>query len=166
MAGSLISSGRATWRRWFLSALLIAPLLGACGSTQGDYPRAGALLPGVGLHLASGNVASLEKLAMASLGAGALYVLYDPLAPNWSIEEVSVDEEIYHLSMRAKSFRVGGDGEARQIFKRRAGQLQREKGFASYRIVEYSEGVESSTPFTQRYAEGTIQLVRSDAARP
>jgi len=90
-----------------------------------------------------------------------LYIIYDPLAPNWTIKERLLNPEMYHLSLRAKHFRVGGDGEAIQILKRRALQLQREKGFSGYRVLDYSEGVESSTPFTYRVSEGTIQLVNN-----
>jgi len=92
-----------------------------------------------------------------------LYMIYDPLAPNWSIKEKALNRETYYLSLRAKSFRTGGDGEAIQILKRRAAQLKRELGYADYRIVDYTEGVESSTPFTHRYSEGTIQLVKAIA---
>ena len=88
-----------------------------------------------------------------------LHIIYDPLAPNWTVKERSLGSEMYHLSLRAKRFRVGGDGEAIQILKRRALQLQREKGFSGYRLLDYSESVESSTPFTYRVSEGTIQLV-------
>ena len=91
--------------------------------------------------------------------AALLYIIYDPLAPNWSIKEQALTGDTYRLALRAKSFRTGGDGEAIQIVKRRALQLQREKGFSAYRILEYTEGVESSTPFTHRISEGTIQLV-------
>jgi len=90
-----------------------------------------------------------------------LYIIYDPLAPNWTIKERALTAEMYHLSLRAKHFRIGGDGEAMQILKRRALQLQREKGFSGYRVLDYSEGVESSTPFTYRVSEGTIQLVNN-----
>ena len=90
-----------------------------------------------------------------------LHIIYDPLAPNWTIKERSLGSETYHLSLRAKRFRVGGDGEAIQILKRRALQLQREKGFSGYRVLDYSESVESSTPFTYRVSEGTIQLVKT-----
>ena len=65
------------------------------------------------------------------------------------------------LSLRAKHFRVGGDGEAMQIVKRRALQLQREKGYESYRLLDYSEGIESATPYTNKVSEGTIQLVKA-----
>jgi hypothetical protein len=92
---------------------------------------------------------------------GALYLLYDPLAPNWSIEEKVVNDDTYYFSLKAKSFRTGGDGEAMRILKRRAQFLQRERGYASYKILDYSEGIDSSTPLTHRFSEGTIQLVRA-----
>jgi hypothetical protein len=97
----------------------------------------------------------------AGVAAAALYVIYDPLAPNWTIEEQELDCETYHLSLRAKLFRVGGDGEAMRIVKRRALQLQREKGYAGYKLLDYSEGIESVTPLTYRISEGTIQLVKN-----
>lgn len=90
-----------------------------------------------------------------------LYIIYDPLAPNWSIEERALNEDTYYLALKAKSFRVGGDGEAMQILKRRALHLQRAKGYSAYRILDYSESIESGTPFTHRFSEGTIQLVRA-----
>ena len=92
-----------------------------------------------------------------------LYIIYDPLAPNWTIKEKPLGSDSYYVSLRAKSFRTGGDGEAIQILKRRAMQLKRQRGFEDYRIVDYSEGIESSTPFTHRYSEGTIQLVKATA---
>jgi hypothetical protein len=89
------------------------------------------------------------------------YIIYDPRAPNWTIKERPLNPETYHLSLRAEHFRVGGDGEARQIVKRRALQLLREKGYSGYRLLDYSEGIESATPFTYRVSEGTIQLVKN-----
>ena len=93
--------------------------------------------------------------------AALLYLIYDPLAPNWTIKERKIDENTYHLSLQAKRYRVGGDGEAVRILKRRADFLKREQGYADYRILDYSEGIESSTPWTHRVAEGSIQLVGS-----
>ena len=100
----------------------------------------------------------------SSIQGALLYIIYDPLAPNWRIEEQALNENTYYLSMRAKSFRTGGDGESVQILKRRALKLQREKGYAGYRILDYSEGIESSTPLTHRVSEGTIQLVKKQAS--
>ena len=105
------------------------------------------------------------NLGLAAAAVVAAYVIYDPLAPNWTIEEKIVDGTTYMLSMRAKSFRIGGDGESGLILRRRALQLQRERGFPGFRVLDYAEGIESSTPFTHRYAEGTIQLVRADPGR-
>lgn len=101
-----------------------------------------------------GQVFSAQQSAL-------LYVIYDPLAPNWSIKERALGPDSYYISLRAKSFRTGGDGEAIQILKRRAMQLKRERGYEDYRIVDYAEGIESSTPFTHRYSEGTVLLVRA-----
>jgi hypothetical protein len=119
--------------------------------------------------LATVNVLHYAVSAGKTVGSGmtvgvagaVLYVIYDPLAPNWTIKEQTVDGETYYLSLRAKHFRVGGDGEAMRIVKRRALQLQREKGYAGYKLLDYSEGVESATPLTYRISEGTIQLVKN-----
>ena len=132
-------------------------------TVQVDPPRGVAL---VGSTVYAANYASgAQYLAPAAVAVLAAYAIYDPLAPNWTIEERILDGESYRLSMRAKSFRTGGDGESALILRRRALQLQRERGFHAYRVLEYSEGIESTTPFTHRYAEGVIQLVRSDPSR-
>lgn len=96
----------------------------------------------------------------AAVAGALLYLVYDPLAPNWTIEEQALDAETYRLQLRAKNFRIGGDGEALRIVRRRAAQLQREKGYTAYRLLDYSESIESATPFSYRVSEGTIQLVK------
>lgn len=135
----------------------LAALLGACNSTVGPIVRDGVV------KITPTVAYSLEKIAVAGAGAAAIYLVYDPLAPNWSIEESVFDGGVHRLSLRAKSFRTGGDGEAMRVLQRRALHLQREGGYSAYRIVDYSEGIESSTPFTHRYAEGAILLVRAGA---
>ena len=186
-------SGRARHLPGFVLLLLLV----ACGTaglrnplgTTGELDvTSGEIRSQVAVSLPSNNEIGTETLAGAgalylfgvpesTLGlpgavfspgnAALLYVIYDPLAPNWSIKEQVLAGDTYRLALRAKSFRTGGDGEAMQIVKRRALQLQREKGFSAYRILEYTEGVESSTPFTHRISEGTIQLVKAqDAPRP
>jgi len=133
------------------NAEVSAETLGAAtvGSVLGAHVNALGL-PGTGMVFGPGNTA-------------LLYIIYDPLAPNWTIKERALTGDTYYLSLRAKSFRTGGDGEAIQIVKRRALQLQRERGYAGYRILDYSEGIESSTPLTHRVSEGTIQLVELQA---
>ena len=142
--------------------LLCALFVASCGTaTPALVPNTGTILPNAKFNVSKGVAFSAEELAVAAVAGGVLYMIYDPLAPNWSIEERPLNVDTYYLSLRAKSFRTGGDGESVQIFKRRALQLQREKGYASYRILDYSEGIESSTPLTHRVAEGTIQLVKA-----
>lgn len=162
---------------------VLALALAACGTTSSVNPATGDLYTQPSLQLTQNTEVSAETLAGAgalylfgvpekALGlpgkifnnstAALLYIIYDPFAPNWSIEERRLNTDTYYLSLRAKSFRTGGDGEAIQILKRRALQLQRVNGFASYRILDYSESIESSTPFSHRISEGTIQLVRAE----
>lgn len=144
---------------------LLALSVAACGSTgMKSLPSSGTLLPNTKLVISPNVAYTIEQLALAGLAGGALYLIYDPLAPNWTIEEKALNEHTYYLSLRAKSFRTGGDGEAMQVVRRRALQLQREKGYAAYRILDYSEGIESSTPLTHRVSEGTIQLVGAPLA--
>ena len=63
-----------------------------------------------------------------------------------------------------KRYHTGGAGESIQILKRRASQLQYEQGYASYQIMEYSEGIDSQTIGARRMAEGTIKLVQRQQA--
>ena len=118
-------------------------------------------LPAALTGTATNPVLGTAPLQYSAANAALLYIIYDPLAPNWTIKERVLSADTYHLSMTAKSFRTGGDGEAIQIVKRRALQLQRDRGYADYRILEYTEGIESSTPFTHRVSQGTIQLVKA-----
>ena len=145
-----------------LLLVLSSALISACGTTETkSIPGSGYLLPNATVKIGPTIAYSVESLAVAGATGALLYVVYDPLAPNWNIEEKALSEDVFYLSLRAKSFRIGGDGEAIQVLKRRALQLQRERGYADYRILDYSEGVESGTPLTHRVSEGTIQLVKT-----
>ncbi len=115
-----------------------------------------------------------RKNAWAGMVAGALLLVscanpqwdnlsfvIDPLAPNWEIAEASLPNDVYRLTIKAKHLRRGGDGEPMAILKRRAQQLQLEQGAVGYRILDYSENIESSAPFARRYATGSFMLQRS-----
>ncbi len=144
------------------AATLLAVSLAACGTANTSLiPNSGTILPDTKFAVSPSISFTVEDLVVAAVVGGALYMIYDPLAPNWHIDETVLNEDTYYLSLRAKSFRTGGDGEAIQIVKRRAMQLQREKGYTGYRILDYSEGIESSTPLPHRVSEGTIQLVKA-----
>jgi hypothetical protein len=144
-----------------LTLQLVVLSIAACG-TRGPaaIPSTGAIIPNTTVQIGPTIGYTVEAIAVGAAAGALLYYIYDPLAPNWSIEEKMLNDDTYFLSLQAKSFRTGGDGEAMQILKRRALQLQRERGFSSYRILDYSEGIESSTPLTRRVSEGTIQLVK------
>ena len=172
-----------------VGACLSLALLSACGTVDWNgqpappsqpydvvftqAPNPTASLPPVKALALAGSIGYMvsqyggpaQYLNYGAAAVVAAYVIYDPLAPNWTIEETMLEGDTYRLAMRAKSFRIGGDGESGLIFKRRALQLQRQRGFVAYRVLDYSEGIESSTPFTHRYAEGVFQLVSAESAR-
>lgn len=137
--------------------------LASCSNLNGlggSYPHNGPAVPSATIQLTDTIAYSLEKLLVAGAGAWLLYNIYDPLAPNWAVVEAKVADDIYVLDLKMKRFHTGGSGEAMLVLKRRAEQLRRENGYASYRIVDYYEGIESSTPIAQRYAQGLIQMTR------
>ncbi len=136
------------------------------GSIEGTLPVTGAFVPNTTVQVTPSYGFTLEQLAVTGLAGYILYAVYQPFAPNWNIEEAALNGDTFYVRMQAKSFRTGGDGEAMMVLRRRAAQLQRERGYAGYRIVDYSEGIQSSTPFTQRYSEGIVQMVRADAVKP
>lgn len=99
------------------------------------------------------------KANVAIIGVAAIYLIYDPLAPNWELEETKLSDDTYRLSMKMKRFHTGGSGEALQILKRRAVQLREAGGHAGYEILEYSEGIDSQTLAARRVAEGVVRVV-------
>jgi hypothetical protein len=136
--------------------LIASACLAGCGGTP--------LIPNETIQLTAKTGISLSSLATAAVVGAAIYLVYDPLAPNWEIEESRLSPDVYRFSMKMKRYHTGGAGESVQILKRRASQLQYENGFASYQILEYTEGIDSQTIGARRVAEGTIRLVqRQDA---
>lgn len=142
-----------------LMGVVCVALLG-CSSTGGSGSSASPLIPNKAIQLTAHTSISLSTLA---LGA-AIYYFYDPLAPNWEIEESRLNDNTYRFAMKMKRYHTGGAGESIQILKRRASQLQYEQGFGSYQIVEYTEGIDSQTIGARRVAEGTIRLVQRQQA--
>lgn len=142
---------------------LMAGALVLAGCSSGGT-TASPLIPDKFIQLTAKNSISLSTLASAAVVAAAIYVIYDPLAPNWEIEEARLNDNTYRLSMKMKRFHTGGSGESIQLLKRRASQLQHEQGFTTYQILEYSEGIDSQTIGARRMAEGVIRLVRQEQA--
>jgi hypothetical protein len=144
------------WR--LLAVPVIFPaLLAGCSSGS-------PLVPDKAIYLTGKTSLSLATMVSGAAVAGAVYLIYDPLAPNWEIEEARVSQDTYRFSLKMKRYHTGGAGESLQILKRRASQLQQEQGFASYQIMEYSEGIDSQTIGARRVAEGIVRLVQAQPA--
>ena len=144
--------------RRLLPALTLALLAGCSTAPPGQDWLA---LP-AGLVLASD--AGLLKLPVAA-AALAFYVVSDPLAPNWIVEEARAADDRYILALRMKAVISGGDGEARQVFTRHAARLAARPGFSGYEELAWQTGIDSGRPFARRVAYGEIRLLRStDAA--
>jgi len=141
-----------------IAAVIVLSGCSSSGSTGSP------LIPDKVINLTAKTSVSLSSLATAAVVAAAIYVVYDPLAPNWEIEEARLNDNTYRLSMKMKRFHTGGAGESIQVLKRRASQLQHEQGFSQYQILEYSEGIDSQTIGARRMAEGVIRLVRQEQA--
>lgn len=122
---------------------------------RAQLPLAMVSLLAVVLAACTGLGATSEREYVAGAPAGVL----DSIFSNWDVREARIAEDRYALALRMRVIHSGGNGEARTLFNRRAAQLAHEGGFAGYRILTYTEGVESSPLLAQRVAEGTIQLV-------
>lgn len=143
------------------SLVVATALLSAgCGSQRldGTFPTSGSLVPDARFALTPGTTVALDKIVNWGLYAGVAYLVTDPLAPNWHIEEAGLPEDRVHLSLHMKRYYAGGAGEARSVFHRRAKELMRSGGFEAYEVLEFHEGIESSVLGSQRVARGVIYL--------
>ena len=152
-------------KRLILPTLLGVALSGCSSSgvfnrlgLDGDFPRTGTLVPSGNIQLSPSISIATEKLVFWGAYVGVAYLILDPLAPNWSIQEAQMPNSHYHLALHMKRYYVGGAGEARVVFHRRAKELAQAEGFEGYQVLEYNEGMESSVLGTQRVAKGVILL--------
>lgn len=99
------------------------------------------------------------EIGVAVVTLGVSYFVYDPLAPNWEVEETPITPTRYRLALKMKRYHTGGAGESLGVFKRRAEKLGAERGFTRFDILEYSEGIESETLGARRVAHGTVELL-------
>ncbi len=153
-----VSRGRAA------ALFLIVSMFAGCANTvkygpqvtDGSGNRLSTLIPNKSLQVSSGFGLSMETIALVALIDWAV----DPLAPNWQLAQAPLGEDRVRISLRKKRFTTGGDGEAAQLFARRAEKLKSEGGYVAYAVLEYTEGIESSVPIAQRVAQGVIELKR------
>jgi hypothetical protein len=121
----------------------------------------GPIIPDTSISLGPSVSYPLEKIVYWGAYAAAAWLILDPLAPNWEIEEARFPKDHVHLQLSMKRYYAGGAGEARAAFHRRAKQMVRDGNFTSYEVVEYSEGMDSSVLGSQRKAEGVIRLTKA-----
>lgn len=143
-----------------IAALTLALAAAGCSTLDRSLPsRTTSVIPNTQLRLTPGYTTTPEKLIYFAGAAYVAYLVLDPMAPNWEIEEAKLSDDTYFLGMKKMRTRPGGEGEARMVFRRRAEQLARAGGFAGYDIVSYSEGIQSDL-IAQRVGEGVVQLRR------
>jgi hypothetical protein len=146
------------------ATLAICLLLAGCGSWQiptnlsGNLPRKGSIIPDTTLRLTPSTSVSLDQIVRWGAYAGVAYLLLDPWAPNWRIEEAPMGDRYVHFSLKMRRYYAGGAGEASMLFNRRAKELMEYNGFTSYEVVEYTEGMESSVLGSIRTAEGVVRF--------
>lgn len=147
-----------------IGGLTAGILVAGCTTTPKVTGTAGPFIPNQSIQLTADTAISLTQIANATIIGAAIHFFYDPLAPNWEIEETKLSEDTYHYALKMKRYHTGGAGESMQIVRRRAGQLLLEQGFASYQLTAFSEGIDSQTMGARRVAEGTIKLVQRNQA--
>jgi hypothetical protein len=150
-----------------LTIALIAglTLFGCAGKPSVDLaqtyvPKRGTIIPNTLLKVSPTVSVPLEKIVYWGALIGVVYLVTDPLAPNWEIEEAPLGDEHVHFSLQMKRYYAGGAGEARALFHHRARELMRLNEFDTYTVVEYSESLDSSVLGSQRKAEGVVLLGR------
>jgi hypothetical protein len=163
-----------SWKRRLLLATVLCAGVTGCSSflknypgptsLSGNLPAQGPIIPDTSLNLTNSVQIPLEKLVSWGLYVGAAYLILDPLAPNWEIEQAAFPDSHYHFSLKMKRFYAGGAGESRAVFQRRAKELMRQGGYDGYQVLEYSEGMESSVLGSQRLAQGVIRLTRNEVS--
>jgi len=145
-------------RRTIILPVLLG--LAGCGSIATDTARTDGsgntirpIVPDKSIVLSKSLSIPAEALVLGAV----VYFTVDPLSPNWQIEETRMEGNRFRISLRKKRFATGGDGEAEQIFYRRAERIVRENGYTGYAVLEFTEGVESTVPIARRVSQGVIQ---------
>lgn len=146
------------------TAILTTPLVTGCSGISGEYPRSSPVIPAASIRISEGYAVSLEKIVTVAGVAAAVYLVLDPLAPNWQIEQANLPDDNFLFALRMKRFHTGGDGEARQVLHRRARELARSQGYAGYEVVRFEEALDSAMLGTQRTVEAEIRLTGKTSA--
>jgi len=153
------------FRRGLVGALLLIGLGMQSGcivqNSKGEIPGQGPIITNTIIRVTDTLVLPLDKVIYWGAHAAAAYLILDPWAPNWEIEQAAFPDSYYHFSLKMKRYYAGGAGEASAIFHRRAKDLMRQGGYDGYQVTEYSEGIQSSVLGSQRVSSGVIHLTRN-----
>lgn len=116
------------------------------------------LIPDRTFHLTAAQSITVAQLLGAAAAATAVYYVVDPLAPNWEVGQTKVADNRWRIAMQKKRFTTGADGEASLLLHRQAERLAQANGYLGYRILAWSEGVQSDMPIAYRWGRGEIEL--------
>lgn len=155
------NSRNACSRHRVLLAAMLSCGLAGCAS-NGLTPM-DPIIPDTTVNVSPSVKIALEKIVYWGMYAAVAYLVLDPLAPNWDIEEAAFPDSHYHFSLKMKRVYAGGAGESRAVFHQRAKELMRQGGYNGYKVLEYTEGMESSVLGSQRVSHGVIRLTRNDS---
>ena len=138
-----------------IAALLGVALAAAgCSSMEGTENKKNMLIPARTLNVSP----SLSIPAESLVAAGIVFLVIDPLAPNWKVEVEPVGRHRYRMALTMKRFITGGEGEAATVVRRTAEKLRMEGGYNEYALIELTEGIESRVPVAQRVAHALVEL--------
>ncbi|MDR0674341.1 MAG: hypothetical protein LBF93_11990 [Zoogloeaceae bacterium] len=107
-----------------MMACCVFPMLCACATVERvresmhDARAAGELTQDV---VVAGLWYSLFLTGNPKLGI--VYLMLDPLAPNWEIETTRTSEDVFRMQLTMKRYNSGGEGEAQYIFRHNARRL-------------------------------------------
>ena len=135
-------------------ALLAGAVLAVSACSSIDDSKPTTLIPARTLNISPSLTIPAETLAAGSV----LYLIIDPLAPNWKVQVEPLGPQRYRVALTMKRFFTGGEGEIGPLLRRTAEKLARDKGFAEYAVLEHIEGIESRVTLAQRFAHAVIEL--------
>ena len=115
--------------RTALPVCALSVLLAACNP----------IIPDDTVHLTSTQSYPLSDVVATAAVAAAVWIVVDPLAPNWDVSESKVTDNRWRIAMRKKNFTTGGDGEAIELMHRHAARLAELQGYRSYQIVTWTD---------------------------
>ena len=137
------------------SALVAGAVLALAGCSSTHNPAGhDTLIPARTFNLSPSHTIPAESIVAGVL----IYLMVDPLAPNWKVEVEPLSPTRYRVGLTMKKFITGGEGESTAVLRRTAERLRKERGASEYAILEQSEGIESHVLIAQRVAHAVIEL--------